>query len=58
MAQEKVARLQTELDDAHALAAQQATKIKNMKKAAELPVDDPPKATGSASSKLDIPQPR
>lgn len=56
MAQEKVARLQTELDDAHALAAQQATKIKNMTKAAELPVDDPPKATGSASSKLDIPQ--
>lgn len=54
--QEKLARLQIELDDALALAAQHATKIKNMEKSAKLRVDGPPKTTESASSKLVPPQ--
>ncbi|KFZ04289.1 hypothetical protein V502_10265 [Pseudogymnoascus sp. VKM F-4520 (FW-2644)] len=53
ISQEKLARLQIERDDALALAAQQAKKIKKMEKAAKLRVDNLPKATGSASSKLD-----
>ncbi|OBT69300.1 hypothetical protein VE03_01837 [Pseudogymnoascus sp. 23342-1-I1] len=56
MAREKVAKLQTELDDAHALAAQQSKKIKAMAKAAKLLVKGPPKVMKAALSKSDSPE--
>ncbi|KFY69693.1 hypothetical protein V496_00025 [Pseudogymnoascus sp. VKM F-4515 (FW-2607)] len=56
IAKEKIASLQTELNDALALVEQQSTKIKAMAKAAKLLVAGPPKVTGGKTSKSDSPQ--
>ncbi|KFY21641.1 hypothetical protein V493_07234 [Pseudogymnoascus sp. VKM F-4281 (FW-2241)] len=54
--QENLKRLQTELNDVYALSEQQATKIKDMEKAAKRLTNGPSKVTVGASSKLVPPQ--
>lgn len=56
IAKEKLASLQIQLNDACALAAQRAKKIKSLKKAAKILVDNSSKAIESALSTLNPPQ--